>query len=132
MARMTHRRRNHGFTLIEMAITVAIIGSLAAMASVGFGNQVAKSKRSEARSILASIWTSQKAYFNDHREYADSFAYLDFKLDTPALPNGNLKGTYYEFALTRPWGTESFYCVATGNLDGDPWPDVVVIEDGRP
>lgn len=51
------RRRQEGFTLIELMIVVAIIGILAAIAIPAFINYVKRSKTSEAPSNLKALFT---------------------------------------------------------------------------
>ncbi|HLF86729.1 MAG TPA: prepilin-type N-terminal cleavage/methylation domain-containing protein, partial [Nitrospiria bacterium] len=48
-------RSSTGFTLIELMITVAIIGILAVLASASFITFQAKSKQSEAKTNLGAI-----------------------------------------------------------------------------
>lgn len=57
------RRRDGGFTIIELMISVAILGVLAAVAIPSFRNYQWKAKRSEAYVNLGSLATTQKAYF---------------------------------------------------------------------
>jgi prepilin-type N-terminal cleavage/methylation domain-containing protein len=54
-----------GFTLIELMVAVALIGILAAMATVSFQLYQLRSKRSEAFANLAAVRTTQLAYFHE-------------------------------------------------------------------
>lgn len=58
-------RRSGGFTLIELMITVALIGILAATATVSFQLYSLRSKRTEASTNLAALRTTQLAYFHE-------------------------------------------------------------------
>lgn len=64
------RLRCSGFTLIELMITVAIIGILASLAIPQFLAYQARSRRSEAYANLGALAHTQKAY---HAEF-DAFA----------------------------------------------------------
>ena len=52
---MGMRKRVLGFTLIEMIITVAIIGILAAIAYPSYQESVRKSRRAEGRAVLMEL-----------------------------------------------------------------------------
>ena len=58
-------RCSGGFTLIELMITVALIGILAATATASFQLYQLRSKRSEAFANLASLRKTQLAYFHE-------------------------------------------------------------------
>lgn len=62
--RQANRRRG-GFTLIELMITVALIGVLSATAIASFRFYQLRSKRSEAALNLAALRTTQLAYFHE-------------------------------------------------------------------
>ena len=58
--------RRAGFTLIEMMITVAIIGILAATAVPAFQAYQHRSRRSESYANLAAIAKLEKGYFSEY------------------------------------------------------------------
>lgn len=64
MSKWTSLRRK-GFTLIELMIVVAIIGILAAIAIPNFIKFQAKSKQSEAKTGLKSVFTAEKSLFGE-------------------------------------------------------------------
>ncbi|MFL5319161.1 MAG: prepilin-type N-terminal cleavage/methylation domain-containing protein [Myxococcaceae bacterium] len=76
---MFNKLKKHGFTLIELMIVVAIIGILAAIAIPNFIRFQAKSKQSEAKTNLKTVYTSQKAYFGEKDNYSTDFTAVGFQ-----------------------------------------------------
>jgi type IV pilus assembly protein PilA len=70
--------RNAGFTLIEMMITVAIIGILAALAGPMYNRYQAKTRQSEAKINLAHVYSSEKSFYSEYSSYISSFDALQF------------------------------------------------------
>lgn len=60
-----------GFTLVELAIVVAIVGVLAVIAVVGYRKLVTSSKVTEARSMLQGIRVAQEAYKAERGVYVN-------------------------------------------------------------
>jgi type IV pilus assembly protein PilE len=96
---------NKGFTLIELMITIAIIGILAAIAYPSYTIYVAESARAEAHTSLLRASNLQEQYYLDNRGYTENMVDLGFGAD-PFLTESDL----YSIDST---GTENFVLVAT-------------------
>jgi len=71
---LNRRRRETGFTLIELMIVVAIIGILAAIAIPAFINYVKRSKTSEAPANLKALFTGASSLYNSGTASMDLIA----------------------------------------------------------
>jgi len=63
------RRTNQGFTLIEVMITVAIIGILSAIALPSYRDYITRGRIPEATSQLAAKQVKMEQWFQDSRSY---------------------------------------------------------------
>jgi prepilin-type N-terminal cleavage/methylation domain-containing protein len=71
------RKRPAGFTLVELAVVIVIIGVLAAFGVPRFIKSVERSKAAEAFEYLASIRTAQERYLAQNGTYATNLTDLD-------------------------------------------------------
>ncbi len=58
-----------GFTLVELMITVAIIGVLALLATVGYARWARTAKTAEATAMLGAIKSSEESWRAEHLNY---------------------------------------------------------------
>ena len=64
--------RQHGFTLIEMLITMVVIAILAAIAVPSYVDYVRRGKIPEATSNLQAMKTKMEQYYQDNRAYPNA------------------------------------------------------------
>lgn len=95
----------NGFTLIELMITVAIIGILAAVAYPSYTDYVAQSARAEAYTSLLRITNLQEQFYLDNRVYTEDMNDLSLGAD-PFITDNEL----YSIDST---GTTGYVVVAT-------------------
>lgn len=65
-----------GFTLIEVMITVVIVGILASIAYPSYTEYVLKSERAEGRAYLLSAMQAQERLYSQTMTYVDTMANL--------------------------------------------------------
>jgi len=64
-------RERTGFTLIELAVVLVIIGILAAIAIPNYLKSQAKAKQTEAKANLGAIHTGETGFFSNNHRYGD-------------------------------------------------------------
>jgi type IV pilus assembly protein PilE len=104
---MSIRQNIKGFTLIELMIVVAIVAMLATVAYPSYVDQVRRSHRSEAQSLLMNVANRQQQFLLDTRNYADSVGSL-------TVPIPAAVSAFYTVTMVVGTGTTpEFTAVAT-------------------
>lgn len=109
-----------GFTMIELLITVAIIGILAVIAIPNFLSYQCRSKQSEAKTNLAAISNLQEAYYANQNAYRTCADHSELLADLGWRPTGN---TRYAYSTTATDGGHGFVSSANATLGSknDVW-----------
>lgn len=97
---MNRSRKEQGFTLIELMITVAIVGILAAVAYPAYTDQVRKGRRAECRSGLLQSMQQQERYYSQFNKYID-FAKGATSAKTKSFSGDSLDKSACEIAAVK-------------------------------
>jgi len=83
MSQTSVAKARKGFTLVELAVVIVIIGVLAAFGVPRFLKSVERSKASEAFQYLAAVRAAQERYLAKEGVYASDLNDLDITQNTP-------------------------------------------------
>jgi len=95
--------KQKGFTLVELAIVIVIIGVLASFGVPRFRDAVERSKAGEAMNYLSAIRASQERYHAIYATYANDPANLDVAFPNPKYFTIGVVGTGLTADLESSW-----------------------------
>jgi type IV pilus assembly protein PilE len=102
------RRRETGFTLIELMITIAIVAILSAVAIPAYGNYVVRGRLTEAFTMLSAMQPKAEEFWSNNRTYAglqlptdtDNFTYAADLKDSSYTITASGRNKMADFAFT--------------------------------
>jgi prepilin-type N-terminal cleavage/methylation domain-containing protein len=128
--RATNRRG--GFTLIDVMIVVLIMSVLATVSINRYQKFVARSKRPEAVMTVRALAAAQREYMLTRGKFSGTFDALGFRVEGgERISSTEIRGRRYTYRLVQDEGPRSWFCVATGEIDGDPFKDVIAASNPR-
>jgi len=103
--------RRRGFTLIEVLITVAIVGILAAIALPSYRDYVLRGRLVDAHNGLSAMRANMERFFQDNRTYNTVGTFTSPCLVTASL---RMSGSFQLSCVTTPTAT-AFTLQAVGS-----------------
>lgn len=125
-------QRTAGYTLMDIMVVVLIIGVLGSLGLNQYSKHIARARRPESVITFRALAAAQRQHLLSTGVYSGSFAELGFNVEGGALVSPTeIQGRTYNYRLMQDDGPRSWYCVATGDLDGDAFPDVIGASNPR-
>jgi general secretion pathway protein G len=112
MTRTSLRRRQGGFTLIEVMVVIVIIGIMAALVVPNLAGRQDQAQVTAAKSDLRSLGNALELYKLDNFSYPSTEQGLDALVSKPAgfpEPKNWAPGGYVKKVPTDPWGNPYRY-----------------------
>ena len=110
--RMSQRRRQGGFTLVEIMVVVVIIGILGMLVVPKLLGRTGEARVTAARTDIATLMQALKLYKLDNQRYPTTEQGLQALVQKPTAgpaANGWKEGGYVEKLPKDPWGNNYQY-----------------------
>jgi type IV pilus assembly protein PilE len=115
--------RGGGFTLIELLISLVVIAILATIAYPIYTGYVAKSKQQDAQVQLTAIRQAEEMYKLQYHTYTGDLNNSSLSWRNPMTPPHK-----YSYSIDIGWTSTTYTARASGNIDGDPYIDIWIID----
>jgi len=130
--RAQSRMRRSGYTLIDVMTVTVILGVLSSVAINSYQQYVARAKRPEAVMTFRALAAAQREHLITRGKYAGTFDALGFRVPAGArISATEIRGGRYTYRLIQDDGPRSWYCLASGDIDGDPFLDMIAASNPR-
>lgn len=126
------RRRRAGYSALDVLTVTLIIGVLGSLGVNRYEKYVARAKRPEAVMTFRALASAQREHLLTWGKYAGTFDELGFRVEGGQhISPTEIQGRRYNYRLVQDQGPRSWYCIATGNIDGDEFTDIIAASNPR-
>jgi Tfp pilus assembly protein PilE len=117
---------------MDLMTVVLIIGVLASVGINRYQKFVARAKRPEAVMAFRALAAAQREHLLTRGTYSGTFDALGFNVEGGKhISPTEIQGRRYNYRLVQDQGPRSWYCIATGNIDGDDFLDIIAASNPR-
>jgi type IV pilus assembly protein PilE len=117
------QRQQNGFTLIELMVTVAIVGILASIAYPAYQDSVTKSRRRDVEGVLLDLSNVMERYFTVNNTYGGVAGTTATPADT-GTPNTDIykipPGAKTYYTVTISVATATTYTLSAAPISTGP------------
>jgi prepilin-type N-terminal cleavage/methylation domain-containing protein len=118
-----------GYTLVEMIVVLVVVGVLTSFGIPQFTRALEQSRADVAGANLRAIWTAERIYWLDNRNYTDSLPVLvNLNLLDPSITSST-SNTFYTYNVTTP-DTATFTATAQRAGNGSWSGSLTITQDG--
>ncbi len=114
-----------GFTLLELLITVTIIGVFASYGVPRFAKVSEQSKVDMACTNMESIWTAQRLYKAKTGDFTDKITDLNDFLDDSFIFTINSEASNFSYSMSTP--TTTTFEIYAERQNGHSWTGTIML-----
>lgn len=127
---LSRNSKQHGFTLIELMITVAIVAILAAIAYPSYTKYVQRGYRSEGLALLTDAVARSERYYAQNNSYKVSLKGVGLVTDDKITTVSSANGKYLLSLVSSTDTTYSWQVAPQGSQQNDACGTLTIAQDG--